>query len=85
MSLPLGNEMTVADWWFAALDRRLFTVGDVHWTTQVVGVHLHGFHTWIQIEFAEEGRLAFLLHLTPLAGLQDAVNLIGAEIMRRSG
>jgi hypothetical protein len=82
-SLPLGNEMTVADWWFAALDQRPFTVGDVRWTTQVVGVHLDGFHTWIQIEFAEEGRSSLVLHLTPLAGLMDAVNIIGDEIIRR--
>jgi hypothetical protein len=79
--LALDHEMTVADWWFAALDQRPFTVDDVCWTTQVVGVHLDGFDRWIQIEFAEHGGSSVLLHLAPLAGLQDAVDMIHAALM----
>jgi hypothetical protein len=47
----------------------------------VVGVHLDGRHTWIQLEFAERPGSSLLLHLTPWAGLHDAVNIIRAEIV----
>jgi hypothetical protein len=80
----LGNEMTVADWWFAGLDQRPFTVSNVLWTMQVAGVHLDGFHTWIQIGFAEDPGSSLVLHLTPWAGLQDAVNIVRAEIRCRT-
>jgi hypothetical protein len=50
----------------------------------VMGVHLDGPHTWIQLEFAEYPGGSLILHLTPWAGLQDAVNMIRAEIMRGS-
>ncbi len=80
--LGLANEMTVADCWFAALDQRPFTSGNRLWTTRVVGVHLDGLHTWIQLEFAEHPGRSFVLHLTPWAGLHDAVSIIRAEIVR---
>ena len=80
--LGLDNEMTVADCWFAALDQRPFTSGNGLWTTRVLGVHLDGPHTWIQLEFAEHPGRSFLLHLTPWAGLHDAVNIIRGEIRR---
>ena len=80
-SIGMDNKMTVADCWFAALDQRPFTSGTRCWTTRVVGVHLDGLHTWIQLEFAERPGSAFLLHLTPWAGLHDAVNIIRAEIV----
>lgn len=80
--LGADNEMTVADCWFAALDQRPFTSGSRCFTTRVVGVHLDGSHTWIQLEFAEHPGSAFLLHLTPWAGLNDAVSIIRAEIVR---
>jgi hypothetical protein len=80
--IGLDNEMTVADCWFAALDQRLFASGNRCWTTRVVGVHLEGFHTWIQLEFAEHPGRSFLLHLTPWAGLHDAINIIRSEIVR---
>lgn len=83
-SLALHNEMTAADWWFAGLDQRPCTVSNVRWTMQVVGVHVDGFHTWIQIEFAEEPGSSILLHLTPWAGLQEAVNIVRAEVMSRT-
>ena len=83
-SLALNNEMTAADWWFAGLDQRPFTVSDVRWTMQVAGVHLDGFHTWIQIEFAEDPGSSLLLHLTPWAGLQDAISIVRAGIMCRT-
>lgn len=78
------NEMTAADWWFAGLDQRSFMLSNVRWTMQVAGVHLDGFHTWIQIEFAEDPDSSLLLHLTPWAGLQDAINIVRAEIMCRT-
>jgi len=81
-SLGSDNEMTVADCWFAALDQRPFTSGNGCFTTRVVGVHLEGLHTWIQLEFAEHPGSSFLLHLTPWAGLHDAVSIIRAEIVR---
>ena len=83
-SVALNNDITVADWWFAGLDQRPFTASNVLWTMQVAGVHLAGFHTWIQIEFAEDPGSSLVLHLTPLAGLQDAVNIVRAEILRRT-
>ena len=83
-SVALNNEMTVADWWFAGLDQRTFTASDVLWTMQVAGVHLDGFHTWIQIGFAEDPGSSLVLHLTPWAGLQDAVNIVRAEILCRT-
>lgn len=81
-SIALDNEMTVADCWFAALDRRPFTSGNRLWTTRVLGVHLDGLHTWVQLEFAEHPGSSCLLHLTPWAGLHDAVNIIRGEILR---
>ena len=81
-SIGLDNEMTVADCWFAALDQRPFTSSNGLWTTRVVGVHLDGLHTWIQLEFAEHPGSSCLLHLTPWAGLHDAVNIIRGEILR---
>lgn len=81
-SLASDNEMTVADCWFAALDQRRFAAGDRRWTTRVMGVHLDGLHTWIQLEFAEHPGSSLVLHLTPWAGLHDAVTMIHAEIMR---
>jgi hypothetical protein len=83
-SLALNNEMTAADWWFAGLDQRPVTVSNVRWTMQVAGVHLDGFHTWIQIEFAEDPGSSLLLHLTPWAGLQDAINIVRTAIMCRT-
>ena len=79
-----NNEMTPADWWFAVLDQRSFTIGDVRWTIQVSGVHLDGFHTWIQIQFGEDSESSLLLRLTPRAGLQDAINIVRAEITQRT-
>ena len=81
--LALDSEMTVADWWFAALDQRSLVVNAVRWTTQVVGVHLDRFGTWIQIEFKEHRDTSLLLHLAPLAELHDAVAMLRAEIIRR--
>ena len=75
--------MTVADCWFAALDQRPFTSGNGLWTTRVVGIHLDGLHIWIQLEFAEHPGSSFLLHLTPWAGLHDAVSIIRGEIIGR--
>jgi hypothetical protein len=84
---PLGvdNEMTVADCWFAALDQRPFASGSGVFTTRVMGVHLDGLHTWIQLEFAEQADSSFLLHLTPWTGLHDAVSIIRREIVRGQG
>jgi hypothetical protein len=80
--LALDNEMTVADWWFAGLDQRPLVVNGVRWTTQVVGVHLNRFGTWIQIEFAEHRDSSLLLQLPPLAALHDAIAMIRDEIIR---
>ena len=81
-SLAAENEMTVADCWFAALDQRSFISDSRLWITRVMGVHLDGLHTWIQLEFAELPGSSFVLHLTPWAGLHDAVNIIRSEIIR---
>ncbi len=83
-SVALNNEMTVADWWFAGLDQRPFTVSNVLWTMQVAGVHLDRFHTWIQIGFAEDPGSSLVLRLTPWAGLQDAITIVRAEIICRT-
>jgi hypothetical protein len=83
-SLGADNEMTIAECWFAALDQRAFAAGRRRWTTRVVGVHLDRLHTWIQLEFAERPGSSVLIHLTPWAGLHDAVNMIRAEILHRS-
>lgn len=81
-SLTADNEMTVADCWFAALDQRSFISDSRLWITRVLGVHLDGLNTWIQLEFAEHPDSSFLLRLTPWAGLQDAVSIIRGEILR---
>jgi hypothetical protein len=81
-SFGLDNEMTLADCWFAALDQRPFISDSRRWTTRVVGVHLDGHHTWIQLEFAEHPGSSFIVHLTPWAGLHDAVNIIRNQIVR---
>ena len=82
VSSPAGNQVTIADWWFAGLDQRPFIVHTLPWTTRVLGVHLDGFNTWIQIEFVEDGS-PLLLHLTGPARLQDAVDVIRAEMIER--
>jgi len=82
--LALDSEISVADIWFVALDQRSFTVGDVRWTTQVVGVHVDELHTWVQIEFGEDCGTSLLIQLKPDEGLQAAVNVIRAEIIRRA-
>lgn len=81
-SSAADTEMTVADCWFAALDQRPFISGGRLWITRVFGVHLAGFHTWIQLEFAERPGSSFLLHLAPWAGLEDAISSIRSEILR---
>ena len=82
--LALDSEATVADWWFVGLDQRPFMVNNEQWTTRVVGVHLDGSHTWIQLDFAEDGS-SLLLQLTPWVGLREAINMIREAIMRGSG
>ena len=72
--------MTAADWWFAGLDQRTFVAGAARWTIQVLGVYIDGFHTWIQIEFAEDPDSSLLLHLTPWAGSQDAIGIVKAKM-----
>ena len=83
-STAWNNEITAADWWFAGLDQRIFAAGDARWTMRVVGVHFDRLHTWIQIEFAEDRGSSLLLRLTPWAGLQDALNIVRAEILWRT-
>jgi hypothetical protein len=75
-SAAANSEMTAADWWFAGLDQQQITLDNTRCTLQVLGVHVDGFHTWIQIEFAEDPDSSVLLHLTPWAGLQDALNIV---------
>ena len=69
--------------WFDLLDQRRFTVGSTHWTAQVAGVHVAGFDTWIQLEFAEDQRRSMLLHLTPGTGVGAAVEAIRTSLQRR--
>jgi len=68
--------------WFDLLDQRRFTVGSEHWTAQVAGVHVTGFDTWIQLEFAEDHRRSLLLHLTPGTGVGAAVEAIRTSLQR---
>ena len=68
--------------WFDLLDQRRFTVGSEHWTAQVAGVHVTGFDTWIQLEFAEDQRRSLLLHLTPGTGVGAAVEAIRTSLQR---
>ena len=75
-SAAANSEMTAADWWFTGLDQRPFTVDNMRRTMRVLGVHVEGSNTWIQLEFAEDPDTSLLLHLTPWAGLQDAVNMV---------
>ena len=69
--------------WFDLLDQRRFTVGSTQWTAQVAGVHIAGFDTWIQLEFAEDERRSMLLHLTPGTGVGAAVEAIRSSLQRR--
>lgn len=68
--------------WFDLLDQRRFTVGSTHWTAQVAGVHVAGFDTWIQLEFAEDQHRSMLLHLTPGTGIGAAVEAIRSSLQR---
>ena len=69
--------------WFDLLDQRRFTVGSERWTAQVAGVHVAGFDTWIQLEFAEDQGRSMLLHLTPGTGIAAAVEAIRRSLQRR--
>ena len=69
--------------WFDLLDQRRFTVGSEQWTAHVAGVHVAGFDTWIQIEFAEDQRGSILLHLTPGTGIAAAIEAIRRSLQRR--
>ena len=69
--------------WFDLLDQRRFTVGSTHWTAQVAGVHVAGFDTRIQLEFAEEQRRSMLLPLTPGTGVGAAVEASRTSLQRR--
>ena len=69
--------------WFDLLDQRRFIVGNQQWTAQVAGVHVAGFDTWIQLEFAEDQRRSMLLHLRAGTGVGAAVEAIRASLQRR--
>lgn len=77
-----GAGSGAAQWWFAALDQRCFAVGALRWTTQVVGIHVHGLDVWIQLESAEEPVRSLVLHVTPGMQLFDALEAIERMIMR---
>ena len=78
-------QLSTADRWFAALDQHIVTLGNQRWTTQVVGVHVHPFETWIQLEFNERPERSFLLRLQPSAGLNDALATIRALLQQDGG
>lgn len=80
--LPSVSEITTADAWFAALDRRPLNVGALQFTLQVLGVHVDAFNIWIQVELSECPGSSLLLRLTPSATSGDAVDILGAEIAR---
>jgi hypothetical protein len=80
--LPAGAALA-GESWFDLLDQRRFTVGNQQWTAQVAGVHVAGFDTWIQLEFAEDQRRSMLLHLTPGTGVASAVEAIQRLLQRR--
>jgi hypothetical protein len=71
-------DASLSDWWFAALDQLRVKVGNELCTTQVVGVHVHAFNAWVQLQFAEQPWRSLLLHLQPGAGVVDAIRAIQA-------
>ena len=77
------SEVTAADAWFAALDRRSLIIGTLQLTMQVLGVHIDAFNTWIQIEFAEYPGSSLLLRLMPWATFGDAIRVLRSEIATR--
>jgi hypothetical protein len=82
--LPTVSEITVADAWFAGLDRRLLPISAaLQFTMQVLGVHVDAFNTWIQIELSESPGSSLLLRLIHGATSGDAVDIIRAEIAAR--
>lgn len=81
-TLPPGDTLA-RESWFDLLDQRRFTVGSEHWTAQVTGIHVAGFDTWIQLEFAEDRGPSLLLHLTPGTGIGAAVEAIRRSLQRR--
>lgn len=81
--LPSASEITTADAWFAALDRRLLSVGALQFTLQVLGVHVDAFNTWIQVALLECPGSSLLLSLTPAASSGDAVDILHSEIAAR--
>jgi hypothetical protein len=82
MTMSLSGGTLACEPWFDLLDQRRFTVGSTHWTAQVAGVHVAGFDTWIQLEFAEDQRRSMLLHLTPGTGVGAAVEAIRSSLQR---
>ena len=71
-------DTSLADWWFAALDQRRVRIGNECCKGKVVGVHVHAFNAWVQLQFAERPGRSLLLHLLPGAGVVDAIKAIQA-------
>ena len=82
MNVPLASlsEVTVADAWFAALDRRSLIIGTLQLTIQVLGVYVDAFNTWIQVELAEHPGSSLLLRVMPWATFGDAMRILRSEI-----
>jgi hypothetical protein len=83
VSLPSISEVSTADAWFVALDRRSLIVGPLQLTMQVLGVHVDAIHTWIQIGLAEYPGSSLLLRLMPWATFGDALRIVRSEIAAR--
>jgi hypothetical protein len=77
------NTVSPADSWFSILDQRGFTVGKKLWTAEVVGVHVVGHDTWIQLAFSQDSRRSLLLRVGPRTGAGAAIDAIHATLLRR--
>jgi hypothetical protein len=63
---------------FTGLDHREIADGAGGWIAEVVGIHRDPRETWVQIATSETFDDTVLLHLSPWAGIDDALDALRA-------
>ena len=80
---PSSGTTPSAESWFHYLDQRTFSAGNERLTARVIGVHVAGLDTWVQLEFEEDRRRSLLLHLAHGMDVGAAVDAIQTSLRRR--